>query len=130
MERDTAFQMSASNIRFGPGVTREVGYDLLDLGAKRTLVVIDPALRTLPIGETVFEALKSARAEFDVFDEVSVEPTDASFRRAIEVATAGKYNAYLAVGGGSTIDTAKAANLYATHPADFFDYVKIGRAHV
>jgi len=123
MERDTAFQMAASNLRFGAGVTREVGYDLIDLGARRTLVVIDPALRDLPVGQTVLESLKSAGANHDVFDRVSVEPTDASFHEAIEAARSGGYDAYLAVGGGSTIDTAKAANLYATHRADFLDFV-------
>lgn len=123
MRNDTAFQMAASNIRFGPGTTREVGMDLADMGVKRTLVVIDPALKDLPTGQTVVEALKSENVGFDLFDEVSVEPTDKSFQRAAQVATEGRYDSFLAVGGGSTIDTAKAANLYATYPADFFDYV-------
>ena len=52
-----------------------------------------------------------------------VEPTDVSFREAITFATEGGFDAFVAVGGGSTIDTAKAANLYASHPADFLDYV-------
>jgi hydroxyacid-oxoacid transhydrogenase len=120
---DTAFQVSMSNLRFGPGATREVGMDLEDMGLKRTLLVIDPALRKLPTGDVVLAALKSSRVDFDVFDEVDVEPTDASFRRAIEVATAGKFDSFVAVGGGSAIDTAKAANLYSTYPADFLDYV-------
>ena len=126
---DSAFQVSMSNLRFGPGATREIGMDLEDLSVKRTLLVIDPALRKLPTGDVVISALKSSRVEFDVFDEVEVEPTDASFRRAIEVATAGKFDAFVAVGGGSTIDTAKAANLYSTYPAEFLDYVNapIGR---
>jgi len=123
MEFDTAFQMAASNIRFGPGITREVGLDLNDLQARRTLVVIDPRLKTLPTGETVLESLKSANVDFDVFDEVQVEPTDASFQRASAVATEGQFDSFVAVGGGSTIDTAKAANLYATHPSAFLDYV-------
>ncbi|MEX2287119.1 MAG: hydroxyacid-oxoacid transhydrogenase [Planctomycetaceae bacterium] len=123
MPNDTAFQMSASNIRFGAGATREVGMDLVDLGAKRTLVVIDPALVSLPVGLTVFEALKKSHVDYDVFDRVSIEPTDASFREAAEIAVAGRFDTFLAVGGGSTIDTAKAANLYSTYPADFFDYV-------
>lgn len=122
-ERDTAFQMAASNIRFGVGVTREVGMDLRDMGVRRTLVVIDPALRDLPSGQVVLESLRAADVAHDLFDEVSVEPTDASFQRAIAVATEGQFDSFVAVGGGSTIDTAKAANLYATHPADFFDYV-------
>ncbi|MDE0736363.1 MAG: iron-containing alcohol dehydrogenase, partial [Pirellulaceae bacterium] len=124
MTHDTAFQMSASNIRFGTGITREIGMDLQDLHVKRTLVILDPQLASLPAGITTIASLKAANINFDVFDEVSVEPTDVSFRRAAEIACDGKYDSFVAVGGGSTIDTAKAANLYATYPvADFFDYV-------
>lgn len=115
--------MSASNIRFGPGTTREVGLDLVDLRARRVLLVIDPALAELPTGQAVRESLAAAKIGFDVFDRVTVEPTDASFRAAAAVATEGKYDAFVAVGGGSAMDTAKAANLYSTWPADFFDYV-------
>src|SRR5690606_4957833 len=59
-----------------------------------------------------------------------VEPTDASFRDAIAFATDGNFDGYVAVGGGSSIDTAKVANLYATWPADLLAYVNapIGRA--
>jgi hydroxyacid-oxoacid transhydrogenase len=123
MDLDTAFQVSTSNLRFGPGTTREVGLDLADMGLRRTLLVIDPRLRELPPGQTTLESLRAARVDFDVFDGVSVEPTDASFRAAIDVATRGGFDSFVAVGGGSTIDTAKAANLYSTHPVDFFDYV-------
>lgn len=129
MEKDTAFQMSASNIRFGQGITREVGMDLRDLQVSQTLVLIDPALRDLPVGQTVVDSLTAASIHFEVFDEISVEPTDASFQRAVEVAVESKCDSFVAVGGGSTIDTAKAANLYATYPAEFFEYVNapIGR---
>ncbi|MDA0591180.1 MAG: iron-containing alcohol dehydrogenase [Planctomycetota bacterium] len=129
MTTDTAFQMSASNIRFGPGCTAEVGLDLKAMQVSRTLVVIDPKLRSLPTGEIVIKSLKSAGINFDVFDEVSVEPTDKSFQRAAECATEGGFDSFVAVGGGSTIDTCKAANLFATYPADFYTYVNapIGR---
>jgi hydroxyacid-oxoacid transhydrogenase len=129
MDFDTAFQVSTSNLRFGAGTTREVGLDLQDQGLRRTLLVIDPRLRNLPTGQTTVESLRGAKIDFDLFDGVSVEPTDATFRAAIDVATAGKFDSFVAVGGGSTVDTAKAANLYSTYPADFFDYVNapIGR---
>ncbi len=120
---DTAFQIMASNCRFGYGITREVGMDLVDLGARRVLVVIDPALRLLPTGAVVQQALEESRLEFAIFDQVEVEPTDTSFLAAAKFATEGQFDAIVAVGGGSTIDTAKAANLYATYPADFLDYV-------
>ncbi len=128
-ENDTAYQISTSNVRFGPGVTREVGMDLRDLGARRTLVLIDPAVRVLPVGEGVVEALRAANISFEIFDRIGVEPTDRSFREAIEAATADSFDSFVAVGGGSTMDTAKAANLYATYPADLLDYVNapIGR---
>jgi hydroxyacid-oxoacid transhydrogenase len=129
MKHDTAFQVAASNIRVGQGITREIGFDLVDLGARRTMLVMDPALVATEVGETVTRAMRESGVGFEIFDGVSVEPTDASFRAAADFATRGAFDSYVAVGGGSTIDTAKAANLYATHPADFFDYVNapIGR---
>jgi hydroxyacid-oxoacid transhydrogenase len=129
MAFDTAFQFAASNIRYGSGCTREVGFDLQDLRVKRVLVVIDPRLVNLPVGHTVREALDAAGLEYVFFDQVVVEPTDVSFQAAAKFASESKFDGFLAVGGGSTIDTAKAANLYATYPADFLDYVNpsIGR---
>jgi hydroxyacid-oxoacid transhydrogenase len=97
--------------------------DLRDLGAKRVLVVIDPALADLPTGHIVRESLHKASVEFEVFHGVSIEPTDETFRMAAAAASEGRFDSFVAVGGGSAIDTAKAANLYATYPADFFDYV-------
>ena len=126
---DTAFQVSTSNLRFGSGTTREVGMDLEDMGLKRTLLVIDPRLRDLPTGQVVVESLRGAKRDFEIFDAVETEPTDGCFHEAIAVASRGKFDSFVAVGGGSTIDTAKAANLYSTYPADFLDYVNapIGR---
>lgn len=123
MERDNVFQMAAANIRCGAGCTSEVGMDLRDLGAKRMMVLVDPQLVDLPAARVVFGSLRSQRIEHTVFDEVAVEPTDASFQHAAQVATDERFDAFVAVGGGSTIDTAKAANLYATYPADFLHYV-------
>jgi hydroxyacid-oxoacid transhydrogenase len=103
--------------------------DLEDLGCRRTLLVIDPRLADLPPGQAVVESLRGAKIDFETFDGIEVEPTDRSFQQAIEVARQGRFDSYVALGGGSTIDTCKAANLYATYPADFLDYVNapIGR---
>jgi len=122
-QKDYAFQMSASNLRYGAGTTREIGMDLADMGIKRVLLVTDPNLVNLPPVQTAREALESEGIEYDLFDRARVEPTDVSFKEAIQVATEGNYEAYVAIGGGSSIDTAKAANLFATHPDDFFAYI-------
>jgi hydroxyacid-oxoacid transhydrogenase len=121
---DIAFEMAVSSIRFGHGVTREVGMDLAELGVRRALVLTDPVLRALAPVHTVLESFDASKIRYDVYDRVRVEPTDESFLDAIAFATSGDYDAFVAVGGGSTIDTAKAVNLYTTYPpADFLDYV-------
>ena len=120
---ETIFSMDTSSIKFGPGATGEVGFEMRRLGARRVLVVTDSNLAgSNPVARTL-DALRSEGLETDLYDRARVEPTDASFRDAIDVATEGSYDGYVAVGGGSAIDTAKTANLYATHPADFLTYV-------
>jgi hydroxyacid-oxoacid transhydrogenase len=123
MPNETAFEMAASSIRFGRGVTAEVGMDLAELKARNVMVIADPNLRHLLPVTTVLESLETYGVPFKLFDAVCVEPTDKSFQAAIRFATEGGFDAFVAVGGGSTIDTAKAANLYSTFPADFLDYV-------
>lgn len=121
---DYAFEMATSNLRFGPGASREIGMDLADLGLKRAMVLTDPHLRKLPPVETVLESLDHQGITYSLFDQVRVEPTDTSMRKAIEFAKSEPFDAFVAVGGGSTIDTAKVANLYLCFPpATFLDYV-------
>jgi len=97
--------------------------DLSELGVKRAMVVTDPVLVDLPPVQTVLESLAREKVEYSLFDRVRIEPTDSSFREAIAFAEEGDFDGFVAVGGGSTMDTAKAANLYSTYPADFLDYV-------
>ncbi len=123
MTPETAFTMDTSAIKFGPGVTREAGPDLAGLGCKRVLLVTDPRLRESDAVATALESCKTAQLEVDVYDQVRVEPTDASFADAIAHTVDGSYDGFLAVGGGSVIDTAKAANLYSTYPANLLTYV-------
>jgi hydroxyacid-oxoacid transhydrogenase len=124
MDNEMAFEMATSSVRYGVGVTREVGPELADLGVKNVLVVTDPVVNALPPGQVVRESLDGSGVKFAVYDRVRVEPTDESFLDAIAFARQGSYDAIVALGGGSTIDTAKAVNLYVTYPpADFLDYV-------
>lgn len=123
MPFETAFLMDTSSIKYGAGVTREVGYDMKRLGARRVMVVTDPGLRESEPVAVVLEALRTEGIDAVLYDRVRVEPTDLSFKEAIQFATEGQFDGYVAVGGGSSMDTAKAANLYATYPDDFLAYV-------
>jgi hydroxyacid-oxoacid transhydrogenase len=119
-----------SSVRYGVGVTREVGMDLADMGAKLVMVLTDPVVAKLAPVQTVLESLERNRVAFALYDRVRVEPSDESFLDAIAFARERPFDAFVAVGGGSTIDTAKAVNLYTSWPPDdFLDYVNppIGR---
>ncbi|KAG7455120.1 hypothetical protein MATL_G00253100 [Megalops atlanticus] len=127
---DYAFEMACSNIRYGEGVTREIGMDLQNLGARNVCLMTDRNLSRLPPVSAVLDSLAKHGVTYKCYDKVRVEPTDASFKEAIDFAKKGSFDVYVAVGGGSVIDTCKAANLYACHPeADFLDFVNapIGR---
>ena len=123
MRLETVFTMEASAIKFGPGATREVGVEMKELGARRVMVVVDPNLTQSETVALAIESLRAERIDTVLFDRVRIEPNDVSFKEAIAFAIDGGFDGYLAIGGGSTIDTAKVANLYATHPADLLEYV-------
>jgi len=123
-EKEYAIEMACSNIRYGVGVVKEVGMDVENLGAKNLCVMTDENVLKLPVMKNVIEALNNSNISYDIYDKVRCEPTDVSFKDAINFAKRRDYDAFLAVGGGSVIDTCKAANLYACKPdADFLDYV-------
>jgi hydroxyacid-oxoacid transhydrogenase len=129
MKLENAFTMDTSSIKFGPGSTREIGFDMEEQGCRRVMVVTDPGLRGSRPVEITLEALRERGIDAVLFDRASVEPTDLSFQEAIAFAVDGRFDGYVAVGGGSSMDTCKAANLYATHPAEFMTYVNppVGR---
>ena len=123
MVLETVFTSDASSVVFGPGATQEVGARVHALGCRNVLLITDPRVAGLLPVATASDSLRRAGVAFEVFDRVRVEPTDASFGEAIRAATDGEFDGFVSVGGGSTIDTAKVANLHATWPDDFMAYV-------
>jgi len=100
MDCDTAFQMATSNIRYGPGVTREIGMDLADMGVKKVMLVTDPQLAKLEPVAAVLESLDDEKVGYALFDRVRIEPTDESFQEAIAFAGSQPFDGFVAVGGG------------------------------
>lgn len=117
------FAVDPSTIRFGPGALTEIGHDARAIGMKRVALFTDAGVARLEAVSTATAALRAADVDVAVYDQVRVEPTDESFKAAARFATEGRFDGYVSVGGGSVIDTCKAANLYATHPAEFLTYV-------
>ena len=123
-DRDAVFEMAVAAVRYGAGVTREIGMELADRGIRRALVVTDPVVAKLPPARAVIDSLDTSKVRWVMYDRVRVEPTEESWVDAIDFARGQAFDAIVAVGGGSAIDTAKAVNLYTSHPAaDFLDYV-------
>src|SRR5262249_17358450 len=114
MRLETAFTVESSRIKYGPGVTRELGYDMRQWDARRGMVVTEPYLSGKEPVARVLEALRGEGIDAVLWDRVRVEPTDVSFQEASAFAAEGRFDGFVAVGGGSSMDTAKAANLYST----------------
>jgi hydroxyacid-oxoacid transhydrogenase len=121
---ESIFTYGAPALKFGDGASDEIGYDLAQLGATRALVVTDPRVGATGLPQRVADQMAQFGVSAAVFDGVHIEPTDASMQAAIDWARAnGPWDAFVAVGGGSSIDTAKAVNLLLTNPGRLLDYV-------
>jgi alcohol dehydrogenase class IV len=120
---ETVLEIEAPRVKFGRGAIDEVGAEASGLGLRRVALFTDPHVAALPLTARALASLRAAGVDVALFDQVRIEPTDGSFRDAAQFARDARVDGYVSVGGGSTIDTAKAANLYATYPAPFERYV-------
>ncbi|MEM2910667.1 MAG: hydroxyacid-oxoacid transhydrogenase [Nitrososphaerota archaeon] len=117
------FELRVPYAKFGIGTLYELGYDLSKLKLKRTLIVTDEYIskKTDYIDRAV-SSFKQNGIEADVWDGVEPEPSDTSIQEGIEFAKKEMYDSFVAIGGGSSIDTAKLIDLYTTYPAELTDY--------
>ena len=121
---ETVFTYGAPGLKFGPGSSAEIGFDLSQLDARRVLLVTDPGVAATGHPARIAEQVAKLGMDVVVFDRTHVEPTDASLEEAVAFGRAeGPFDAYVAVGGGSSIDTAKAVNLLGTNDGELMDYV-------
>src|SRR5260221_293456 len=120
---DQGFTIGMPTFTFGSAVLREAGPQAQELGLKRVALFTDKGIAASGPFATVKSSLAAAHIDAVVFDDVSIEPTDVSFQAAARFAREANVDGYVSVGGGSVMDTCKAANLYASHPADFMTYV-------
>lgn len=128
---ETVFTYGAPGLKFGSGASDEIGHDLAAYDARRVLLITDPGVAATGHPERVAEQMRGFGMEVVVFDGVHVEPTDESLESAIAFGRSeGPFDAFVAVGGGSAIDTAKAVNLLCTNEGELMDYINapVGRA--
>lgn len=121
---ETVFTYAAPRLKFGSGASSEIAFEVTTLGAHRVLVITDDGVAATGHPARIAAELEDAGCETALFAAVHVEPTDESMLAAIDWAREhGPFDAIVAVGGGSTIDTAKAVNLLTTNEGDLDDYL-------
>ena len=123
MTTETVFTLEATPIKFGPGAAGDAGWELKRLGVERALLVTDPGVAATGHPDRVRESIEAEGIEVVVYDRARVEPTLDSFQAAADAALEAGVDGFVSVGGGSSIDTAKVANLITTHPAPVMAYV-------
>ena len=121
--QETVFSFEATPIKFGEGAADDAGWEAKRLGMRRALLVTDPAVVAAGHAERVAASLREAGIEVITYDQVRVEPTIDSFREAAAFALDAQVDGFVSVGGGSSIDTAKVADLIVTHGGEVMDYV-------
>lgn len=126
---ETIFYVDARPIKFGVGACNELAYEADRLQIRSLAVFADATTINLPTTKKALESLDDAWIDYEVYAKVRIEPTDKSFIDAADFLSAGEFDGMVSIGGGSVIDTAKAANLLYCYPSEFLDYVNkpVGR---
>lgn len=128
---ETVFTYGAPGLKFGVGARHELAHDIGQFGARRVLLVTDPGVAATGTPGELADELRAGGLDTVVFAHSHVEPTDASLIEAVGFARAnGPFDVIVAVGGGSSIDTAKAVNLLITNEGELMDYINapVGKA--
>jgi hydroxyacid-oxoacid transhydrogenase len=123
LQLESIIPLTMAKLKFGLGATEELGYELKLAGANQVLLVTDRHLWDFGLIDKVKTVIEDEGIALTIYDEVHVEPTDVSFKHAIDCVGGIVFDAFVALGGGTTIDTAKAMNLFNTYPADLYDYI-------
>ena len=120
---ETIFTLEATPLKYGPGASEEVGWELKRMGVGRVMLVSDPGVVKAGITGRIVGLIEAEGIEVEVWDRSRVEPTNSSLQAAADLAAEGDFDGFVGVGGGSSIDTAKVSDLISTHGGEIMDYV-------
>ena len=114
---------TAKKIVFGRGALKQLGEEAKSIGVHRLAIITDPGVENAGLVDQVTAVLADVKIECGVWNQVEPEPALAVGEAAIDFVRAGTYDAVLGVGGGSSLDTAKAAAAAVTNPGRLQDWV-------
>lgn len=120
---ETLFTWSAPPIKFGVGAVQELAFEVQSRRWRTCLVLTDERVAKTEFFAVVQEVLSRSGTVVTIYDRVAVEPTDRSVVAAAEETAGEAWDGYVAVGGGSVLDTAKLVNLLHTNGASLLDWI-------
>ena len=120
---ESVFTIEATQLKFGAGASAELGWEMNRLGLRRVLLIADAGLHQFGLIDRIEGLLRASGVAFARYEDIAVEPTIESLTRAAAFARAQEVDGLIALGGGSTIDTAKVSNLISVHGGEIIDYV-------
>lgn len=120
---ESVFTWAAPPLKFGHGALDEIGPEVASRGCRTVLVLADAGVVATGIPERVLSSIRDAGVEAELYGTVGVEPTDVSIGEAVDFARQREWDAFVAVGGGSVIDTTKAVSLLTSHDGELLDFV-------
>lgn len=109
-------------MEFGVGITRETGKLLLERGHKKVMVIYDRGVKAAGVCDPIIESIQSAGIETVVYDDVVNDPTTTHIDEAGRIIRESGVDGLVAIGGGSTIDSAKAMNVLSRNDPPILDY--------
>lgn len=121
MSEPTIF-MTPERVIFGEGAAMQAGAHTKSLGVKKVLVVTDKTVAGLEAFRKILQSLAEQKIDAFVYDEVDANPSDVQVEKGAALFKEQNANAIIAVGGGSSLDSAKAIGILATNGGTIIDY--------
>lgn len=109
---------------FGPGARKELPGVVTRLGFKKALIVTDKGLMKFGVAKQVTDVLDEAHIPYDIYDEVKANPTVTNVKDGVKALKAAQADFIIALGGGSSMDTAKGIGIVSNNP-EFSDVVSL-----
>lgn len=116
-----------TRVECGNGISEKTGELVKELGVTRVLIVTDKGVRAANLLEGIEKSLLDVNVDYEIYDEVEPNPSSETIHRGVDYLKQHKSDAVLAVGGGSSIDTAKGIAAMATNPGHILEYEGVGK---
>ena len=116
-----------STLMIGGGTSKKAGSLAAQLGMKKILLVSDKYLESTGMVSTYVEILEQAGIEPTIFTDIESEPEVGNVLDALKAITMNQCDGIISIGGGSSIDTAKAVSVMATNGGEMSDYMGTGK---